>query len=64
MKDNLMTAVLMKDLAGRSRISSCRQYFMTAHIASRSGSGRSPGTLFDGIICLQLQIWKILDTKL
>ena len=49
MKDNLMTAVLMKDLAGRSRISSCRQYFMTAHIASRSGSGRSPGTLFDGI---------------
>ena len=64
MKDNLMTAVLMKDLAGRSLISSCRQYFMTAHITSRSGSGISLGTLFDGINCLQLQIRKILDTKL
>jgi len=44
-----MTAILLKDLAGRSRISNCRQYVMTAHIASRSGSGRSPGELFDGI---------------
>ena len=41
-----MTAVLMKDPAGRSR------------------DQQLPAVLYDGIYCLEMQIRKILDTKL